>query len=333
MPPRATPLPRPVPLSETDGPPQDDLTLSNQAPGAPVPVTALERETGISKEVARKWELRYGFPRPERNESGERVYSADQVVSLRLIHRLLGAGLRPGKVVGLDLPALNRLIERLGPDGGPSPWAFSQQVMDALRHHDLDHLEHLLRGQLNRQGLSTFVRETVARLNVIIGDAWLRGDIRVFEEHLYTEIVRGVLHDSVRVVSERAGSPRILLSTAPGEHHTLGLLMANAALALEGACCIGLGAQTPVAEIVTAVDACSIDIVGLSFSIAFPARDSAQFLRDLRGRLPGHVDIWAGGLGVSRLHRIAGVCFMRSLEDVAPAVQGWVRRETTGQCP
>lgn len=325
-------------MSDGPMPPQSGSLLQSAPPldnddqrqkgwlGSPVPVNALERETGIGKEVARKWELRYGFPRPERDENGDRVYSAEQVLSLRLIHRLLGTGLRPGKVVGLDLPTLQALIQQVAPETGASPWNFSQELMEALRHHDLQRLEHLLRGQLSRQGLSQFVRETVARLNIIVGDAWLRGDIRVFEEHLYTEVVRGVLQDSIRTVSETSGSPRVLLSTPPGELHTVGLLMVSALFSLERACCIGLGAQTPAVELATAVEACSVDIVGLSFSVAFPARESAPFLRDLRSRLKETVEIWAGGLGVSRLRRIQGVRFMHSLDDIAPAIRFWAGR-------
>lgn len=293
----------------------------------PVPISALERETGISKEVARKWEIRYGFPSPERDENGDRLYSAQQVLSLRLIRRLLGAGMRPSKVVGLDLATLEQLAQNVAPEMVAKSSNFSTQLLESLAQHDLRQLEHLLRGQLHRQGLSLFARETVARLNIIVGEAWLRGEIRVFEEHLYTEVVRGVLQEAVRTVTETSGAPRVVLSTAPGELHTLGLLMANAVLSLEGACCIGLGAQTPSIEIVTAVKACAIDVVGLSFSIAHPVRESAQFLRDLRSRLDPSVDIWAGGLGVARLRRMEGICIMRTLEEIGPAVQAWLKRE------
>jgi len=37
-------------------------------------ISAVERETGLSKDVLRKWESRYGFPSPERDAVGERAY-------------------------------------------------------------------------------------------------------------------------------------------------------------------------------------------------------------------------------------------------------------------
>ena len=43
---------------------------------------------------------------------------------------------------------------------------------------------------------------------------------------------------------------RVLLTTFPQEPHGLGVLMAEAMFALEGACCVPLGVHTPVREIV-----------------------------------------------------------------------------------
>ncbi|RYD60733.1 MAG: MerR family transcriptional regulator, partial [Verrucomicrobiaceae bacterium] len=52
-------------------------------------IAAVERDTGISKETLRVWERRYGFPAPERDASGERLYPSEQVQRLRLVKRLL----------------------------------------------------------------------------------------------------------------------------------------------------------------------------------------------------------------------------------------------------
>ena len=37
-----------------------------------LPIGAVERETGISKDLLRMWERRYGFPEPARDEQGDR---------------------------------------------------------------------------------------------------------------------------------------------------------------------------------------------------------------------------------------------------------------------
>ena len=56
-------------------------------------IAAVERDTGLSKDVLRMWERRYGFPVPERDANGERRYPAAQVERLRLIKRLMDQGI------------------------------------------------------------------------------------------------------------------------------------------------------------------------------------------------------------------------------------------------
>ncbi|HRF13460.1 MAG TPA: MerR family transcriptional regulator, partial [Candidatus Accumulibacter phosphatis] len=62
-------------------------------------IAAVERDTGLSKDVLRVWERRYGFPAPCRDANGERSYPAEQVERLRLIKRLMDQGHRPGKLI------------------------------------------------------------------------------------------------------------------------------------------------------------------------------------------------------------------------------------------
>ena len=75
-------------------------------------ITAAERETGLSKDVLRIWERRYGFPTPERDSNGERAYSSAQVDRLRLIKRLMDQGHRPGKLIATADDELNMLASR-----------------------------------------------------------------------------------------------------------------------------------------------------------------------------------------------------------------------------
>ena len=60
-------------------------------------IAAVERDTGLSKDTLRVWERRYGFPCPERDQAGDRIYPPEQVVRLHTIRRLMDAGHRPGR--------------------------------------------------------------------------------------------------------------------------------------------------------------------------------------------------------------------------------------------
>lgn len=78
--------------------------------------------------------------------------------------------------------------------------------------------------------------DTVVALNGSVGEAWMRGEFEVFEEHLYSEQMRApLLRQAINSLPASAnGQPRILLTTVPEERHELGLLMVEGLLALEG---------------------------------------------------------------------------------------------------
>jgi methylmalonyl-CoA mutase cobalamin-binding subunit len=116
-----------------------------------------------------------------------------------------------------------------------------------------------------------------------------------------------------------------MLTTVPQEPHGLGVLMAEAMFALEGALCIPLGVRTPVAEIARGADRQSVDVVALSFSPVVNPYQVVESLKELREQLPAATELWAGGSNPV-LHRRspAGVRVLASLEDVAPAVAQWL---------
>ena len=82
------------------------MTSLNLNPGLEYSIADVERDTGLSKDVLRVWERRYGFPVPTRNALGERLYDESQLQRLRHIRRLLDAGYRPARVVQLPLGTL-----------------------------------------------------------------------------------------------------------------------------------------------------------------------------------------------------------------------------------
>ncbi len=289
-------------------------------------ITAVERDTGLSKDVLRMWERRYGFPVPERDANGERSYPAEQVTRLRLIKRLMDAGHRPGKLIAMADDALQGLAPRR-----PAARTASRQddrgaldeCLDLIRQHDAPGFQQAMQQRLARQGLQHFVQDTVAPLTCYIGEAWEAGNIEVFEEHLFTELTKRLLRQAIATLPRGTGRPRILLTSVPEEQHVLGLLMVEALFALEGAECIPLGTQMPLTDIVRAANAHRADIIALSFSIAFPYRRIPALLQQLRDSLPAGIELWAGGAGVQRTTGVNGVRVFHGLEDAIVALASW----------
>lgn len=295
-------------------------------------IAAVERDTGLSKDTLRVWERRYGFPTPNRDGQGERAYSIEQVEKLRIVKRLLDAGHRPGRVVALDIAALQQLSEHIveTPNVRPAdPGLCSDAVLRQLaqiRSHDLQGLRRELVRLLARYGLQRFVAEVMAPLNMAVGDAWLRGQLEIFEEHAYTEVAQGLLRSAIaQLPPPRPGEgPRVLLSTFPGEQHSMGLLMAHAVMVLEGCDCISLGVQTPLWDLVLAARAFEAEVVALSFSASLGPNQIVDGLGDLRGKLPAAVALWAGGSApVLQRRPLHGVRALPDLDALSAELQHW----------
>ena len=188
----------------------------------------------------------------------------------------------------------------LCPEGG-TPAGRDDGLLQLVRLHRSVELAAALRQALMKQGLQRFVAETVAPLAAAVGEAWMRGEFEVFEEHLYTEQMQSLLRQAISALPVASRGPRVVLTTVPEEQHVLGLLMSECLLTLEGATCIPLGTQTPLADIVRAASAHAADVVALSFSAAFPSRQVLPLVSQLRAGLPPAVALWLGGGGSERL--------------------------------
>jgi len=305
--------------------------MSREISGLALNISAVERDTGLSKDVLRMWERRYGFPKPGRDDNGERQYSTADVGKLRAMKRLMDVGLRPGKIIALSLSELNSMADARAParrdDLAPS---LERDVITMLLTHDVAAIQSALTSLLMRQGLTRFVLDTVTPLNRAVGDAWMRGELQVFEEHLYTEQLQVALRAAINAFPRQTGVPRMLLTTFPAEHHGLGLLMVEAIMVPEGVQCISLGPQTPLEDIRRAAIAHKVHIVALSFSAAFPLRQATDGLSTLRRELPSQVTLWAGGEMTRRVRKtLPGVVLIPDLASTIAALRSWRTHRVT----
>jgi len=305
-----------------------------------ISIAAVERDTGIAKDTLRVWERRYGFPKPLRDANDDRVYPADQIEKLRLLKRLMDMGHRPGRIVSLPTEALRELSSKeLAEENQIKPYDISQDEMDRylnlLRSHQTEALRLAMSTMMMKIGLDRFVIEVVAPLIQSIGEYWASGKVEIHEEHLFTEQIKHLLRSAINAVprghtgqDEDLARPRVLLTTFPQEQHSLGLLMAEALMVLEGCVCVSLGTQTPIIEIAQAARAQKADIVALSFSSQINPNQVVDGLNELKVKLAPGVQIWAGGNNPALRKRIPDGIRVIGLQDVSNNVKLWREKHT-----
>ncbi|MDZ4298543.1 MAG: MerR family transcriptional regulator [Moraxellaceae bacterium] len=291
-----------------------------------LPINAVERETGVSKELLRMWERRYGFPNPDRDEQGDRIYDMDQIAKLRLLRRLIDHGFRPGKIINLPVAELERLIRSQGQSQLNIAPELEQELLQLLKDRDVNQIRDYLSHQLIKMGLESFIVEFLQHANFIVGDAWMRGAIEVHEEHLFSEQVQTLVRQAITNLRPAVHPPRVLLATPPEETHTLGILMVEALLRLDGIEAISYGAQMPVRDITAATAKNKIDIVAMSFSASYPTSKAIEYLEELRFKLPLTVEIWGGGAALRSTRRsVEAVQFIQDLPSIRQAAAIWRR--------
>lgn len=300
--------------------------MSNEKPSSVsgLPIASVERETGLSKDTLRVWERRYGFPTPERDANGERLYAPTQVQRLIQIKRLMDRGYRPGKLLALDDTGLRALDETRA---GVVPVAAGPQLdawMHLVKTHDSDALQRAFYREMAKRGLASFVQDIVAPLIARVGEAWSRNELGIFEEHLFSQHLEKMFRTVLSNMLPQHGSPCVLLTTLSGEEHTLGLLMVESLMVVEDVYPVLLGPQMPIDEIVRAAQIKQVDAVCLSFSSAYSPALATQGLLDLRRMLPEPVGLWAGGYGVKAIRKpIDGVCLIPEFQDLYDCLARW----------
>jgi methanogenic corrinoid protein MtbC1 len=289
-----------------------------------LPITEVERQTGIRPATLRMWEKRYGFPQPLRDRHGDRVYPLNQVERLRAARHLIAQGIRPGKIfsggAGLDeagAAASAATADTMAGQYGP--------LYDLMRAYRLDELYSHFQYRLLDLGLRRFVIDFLAPLTTAVGLAWGRGELPVRCEHLFTQLVMSILHANQAVVRSAArGRPRVLLATLSGEAHVLGILMVEAVLASLEVDCVQLGADVPPLEVAAAARDTGAQIVALSFSSYFPRKSATHTIRSLRTALPPATTLWVGGGGAPDAVQFgAGVRVLQSLAQIEQALPDW----------
>ncbi|MBL8260199.1 MAG: MerR family transcriptional regulator [Candidatus Competibacteraceae bacterium] len=293
-------------------------------------IAAVERHTGLSKDVLRVWERRYGFPKPDRDAGGDRFYPDEQVERLQLIKRLLDQGHRPKNLIQASADELKALIAQRRKPGvreSESDERVLAELLDLLKRHDAGRFQQALQYDLAKQGLQHFVQDTLIALACRVGEAWESGALEIFEEHLFTEVAARILRQAIGALPAGIRRPRVVLTTAPEEQHELGLLMFEALLALEGAECISLGARMPLRDIGLAASAHRADVLALSFSGAYPCRQHLDVPRQLRELLPPEIAIWAGGAGALKLAKTEGVLVLETFDEGLRALADWKSRQ------
>jgi DNA-binding transcriptional MerR regulator len=203
------------------------------------------RRVGVSPELLRAWERRYGLLRPIRSEGGFRLYTHEDAERVLRMKTALDEGLSAAEAARRALTMQTRLGDGLLDDA-------RDRFLAAVRSYDEPSAHSVLDEALSAFALETVMRELVLPVLRQIGDEWAAGTLAVGQEHFASNVIRPRLLALSRLWG-RGGGPLAALACPPGERHDIGLIAFGLLLRTYGWRVLFLGADTPVSTLGEAV--------------------------------------------------------------------------------
>lgn len=250
---------------------------------------------GISADLLRAWERRYGVLEPDRSSGGFRLYSDADVARVRRMASLIDEGLSAAEAARVTLTTQPGTEPERRVEG---PESFDDEVTrlrDPLLAFDDQAAQQAFDRLLSRFEVDTVLAAVVLPLLQDIGDRWSAGDITVAQEHYATHMIRARLLGLARGWGGGIG-PCAVLATAPGEEHDLGLIAFGLSLWRRGWRIVFLGANTPANALADTVASTSPDLVVVTAIDPDCFDPVAPTLRSLTPE----VDVAIGGAGATR---------------------------------
>jgi MerR family transcriptional regulator, light-induced transcriptional regulator len=239
----------------------------------------LSRRTGVSAELLRAWERRYGLLRPSRSSGGLRLYTADDVRRVGLMQENLRAGLAAAEAAAQAVAALSTREAAAAWD----PARFRAELAAALENFDEPRAHAIVDRLLAVATVDAFVRDVILPYLYELGERWQRGEATVGEEHFATGVLRGRLLGLSRGWGNGIG-PLALLACAPQEQHDVGLIAFGLALDGRGWRIAYLGPDTPISTLREAADRLEPALVVVSATTSTRLDEAADELRSLADR-------------------------------------------------
>jgi len=237
----------------------------------------LSRRTGVSIDVIRAWERRYGLLSPTRSESNFRMYSQDDVARLRLMQHFMKQQIAPSRAAQLVGEAQTAPMQ----ENPGIPQADIRQALtvlrDSLERFDEAPAERLLRRLVGVFSPGVVFRDVVLPYLCEVGMRWECGETSVAQEHFASEYLEYWMRAHGRR-PDRANSPRAVLACLPNEHHSLGLVAFGVVLSDMGWNITFLGRDMPVASVRSAADAVDADAIVLAAVLPEPLADAERSL-------------------------------------------------------
>lgn len=266
---------------------------------------AVVRETGLKPDTLRAWERRYGVPDPDRTGGGHRLYSQQDINTLKWLLARQNEGMSISRAVSLwrslrdegrdpfqthplayshEPPAAAVAPPPPSPDGGHGVAELRRGWVEACLAFDEQQAEAVLNQAFAYFSPEVVCFELLQKGLAEIGSGWYSGAISVQQEHFASALAMRRLDALLAATPAPTRPGRLIIGCPPGEAHTFGPLLLAYLMRRRGWQVIYLGADVPTQRLQATIERTRPNLVVFSAQLldtAASLMDTALFLQDI----------------------------------------------------
>lgn len=275
--------------------------------------------TGLSKDVIRVWERRYGLVKPSRSSNRYREYSDEEVALLRFVKAQMEQGATIG---GLAAEGHDALIARMRV---ATPVSLEEErphdrlledLIGSLDPLDKAGFERKLNGAVAVIPFEEALHRILLPLQRRIGELWHEGRLNVAVEHYVTKLIQQKLFSVMNQLPVNEFGPRVLIACPAGETHEIGAQTVAYLAATKGCQVYYLGPNLPASDLMTFCERIKPDLVLLSLTDTKPETAALQQIKDLEP-LAGSWPVVMGGQGARAMEHLLRDTRIELLDDLS----------------
>lgn len=276
--------------------------------------------TGLSKDVIRVWERRFGVLKPTRGANRYRNYSDEDVALLRYLKEQLDAGASIGDLARMGREELLTRMRAASPRTSFIDNTFDRllrELLTALAPFDRVMFEKRLNGAVAVVPFEEALHGILLPLQEQVGRLWHDGHVNVALEHYVTRQIQQKIFSAMNQLPVAEFGVKVVVACPPGEEHDIAALAVAYRCRLRGCRVYYLGANVPVADLTKLCHEVKPNLTIVSFPLALPEARATEIIQALVQEVSPASHVTVGGHGAIAMRAHFPKAHIDILEDFA----------------
>ena len=240
--------------------------------------------TGLSKDVIRIWERRYGLVTPSRSSNRYREYSDQEVALLRFVKAQMEQGATIGALAAEGCDLLVARMQFATPVSAEEQQPHDRlldELIGSLDPLDKAGFERRLNGAVAVIPFEEALQRILLPLQRRVGELWHQGQLNIAVEHYVTKVIQQKMFSVMSQLPVNEFGSRVVIGCPAGESHEIGAQAVAYLAATRGCHVYYLGPNLPSSDLLAFCDRVKPDLVLLSITEAKSDAEARQQLKEL----------------------------------------------------